>query len=166
MAITEPGQLFVFDQPTEKAWADARQIRNLFTALAQTNYTTDAAYPSAPRAGMARLNASDPNNIKLEFWQGSPGAWRTSLQNIQGGVPAPIKQIVQITAAATVWTIDHNLGNYAIAWNPRGSGRNGELRHWWNASNRRSDCHRSYSARGAYEWRSHHGRQCLREGQR
>lgn len=115
MATIEPGQLFVFDQPTEKAWADARQIRNLFTALAQTNYTTDAAYPSAPRAGMARLNASDPNNIKLEFWQGSPGAWRTSLQNIQGGVPAPIKQIVQITAAATVWTIDHNLGNYAIA---------------------------------------------------
>jgi len=115
MAATEPGQLFEFDQPTEKAWADARQVRNLFTALAQNNYTTDESNPNAPRLGMLRVNAFDPNNIRLQVWQGSPGQWRTVLQNIQGGVPAPVKQLVQVTTAATVWTIDHNLGKYVLA---------------------------------------------------
>lgn len=115
MAVTEPGQLFEYDQPTEKAWADARQVRNLFTALAQTNYTTDEAYPSAPRVGMARINASDLNNVRLQVWQGSPGQWRTVLQNIQGGVPAPVKQLVQVTVASTVWTLDHNLGKNVVA---------------------------------------------------
>lgn len=115
MAAIEPGQLFEFDQPTEKALADAKQIRDLFTALARTNYTTDPAFPASPREGMPRFNAADPNNVKLEFWQGDPGVWRTVLQNLQGGVPAPVKQIVQVVAPATTWTIDHNLGGQVIA---------------------------------------------------
>jgi len=113
MATTEPGAQFQFDQPVERAQTDAALIRNLFNALARSNFTTDAANPTAPREGMVRFNASDPNNVKLEFWQG--GAWRVVLQNIQGGVAATSKQLVQVTVPATTWVVNHNLGNYAVA---------------------------------------------------
>ena len=115
MAIIEPGQQFQWDKPTEKALVDAALVREMFNALARNNYTTDAAYPSTPRSGMWRINAVDPNNIRLEVWLGSPGAWRPALQNLHVGVPAPIKQLVQVTVASPVWTIDHNLGSRVIA---------------------------------------------------
>ena len=115
MATIEPGQQFQWDKPTEKAFVDAALIREMFTALARNNYTTDPAYPANPRAGMLRVNETDPTNVKLELWQGSPGVWRTVLQSLQGGVAAPVKQTIQVAVAATTWTIDHDLGNYAVA---------------------------------------------------
>jgi len=112
MAVTEPGALFEYDRPLEKAPVDAVEMRNLFTALAQSHYTTDEDFPTAPRVGMVRLNAADATNVKLEIFQGD--TWRVALQNIQGGVAAPAKQVVQVTTALSAWTIDHNLGSQPL----------------------------------------------------
>ena len=114
MATNEPGQLFQFDRPLARGPVASAEVRGLFTALGQTNYTTDPTFPAAPRVGMQRINAADPNNIKWEVFQGTPGVWRTLLQNVQGGVITPAKQIVQVVAPTTTWTIDHNLGTQPI----------------------------------------------------
>jgi len=114
MATIEPGQLFQFDRPLERAVVDARLVREMFTALAQTNYTSSAAYPNAPRIGMLRISAVDPSNIKLEVFVGAPLQWRTLLQNIQLGVAVPVKQIVQFAVPSLTWTVDHNLGSQPL----------------------------------------------------
>jgi len=113
MAELEPAEIFTHDAPNEFTIVDAKQIRDNLTALARTFYTTNAANPQDTREGQPRVNASDLNNIKLEYLIG--GIFRPVLQNLQGGIAAPIKRIVEVGTAATTWSIDHNLGSRVIA---------------------------------------------------
>lgn len=113
MAEIEPGQLFRYERPVEGAFLDAVEIRNYLTALARTHYTTDSANPANAQDGQPRVNAEDPGNIKLEVFLA--GAWRTVLQQIDKGIAAPVKSIVQFAAAGTPWVIDHNLGSQVVA---------------------------------------------------
>lgn len=115
MAELEPAQLPVFGLPIENAFLDAVEIRNALKALAQTFYTTEASRPSDARQGMQRVNAVDPTNIKLEQFINSQ--WRTILQRIDAGIPAPVKQIVEVPVGLpiTPWVVDHNLGSQVSA---------------------------------------------------
>lgn len=113
MTELEPAQLFAHGTPLEFSIVDAKQIRDNLTALARTFYTTDANEPQDYREGQPRINASDLNDIKLEYLIG--GTFRSVLQNLQGGIPTPTKQLVEKGTAQTVWTIDHNLGSRVIA---------------------------------------------------
>jgi hypothetical protein len=129
-AQPEPGTLFQFDTPADQTPVIARDLRNFFAALARFNYTTDKtgpldlagnptpAFPKAPRDGMARINASNPNNVKLEFWlpgTGGGSRWRQALAFLQLGFGAPTKQVQQVITPALVWTIDHNIGSFPLA---------------------------------------------------
>jgi hypothetical protein len=114
MAVIEPGRLFQFDRPLVGAQVDAVLMQGLLEALARTNFTTDTAYPSAPREGMLRINASDSSNVKLEVFQGSPGTWKVLLQHLETGVASPTKQIIQFLTPQTSWLVDHNLGSQPI----------------------------------------------------
>lgn len=124
MATTtpEPGQLYQAQRPTPGAPVLAEEVRDNFTALAANNYIEKAdptLFPAVPFAGMHRTNATDPNNVKEEVWLpgsggGGGGAWKTISQKVQLGVPNPAKVVVQLTVAANVWTIDHNLGSLPL----------------------------------------------------
>jgi len=112
MAELEPAELSVFGLPTELSVVDAKEIRDALTALARTFYTTNAANPSDSRQGQLRVNGVDPTNFKLEAYINDN--WRTLLQQIDKGIPSPVKQVVQITAASASWVIDHNLGSQVV----------------------------------------------------
>jgi hypothetical protein len=134
MATTspEPGTLFQFDDPPDQSPVIAKDLRDNFTALARTNYTTDKsgpldnvgnvtpAFPKAPRDGMARLNASNPNNVGLEFWlpgTGGGSAWRRALSFLNLGLGAVSKQIIAFPGAPTPpnpWQVDHNIGSQVL----------------------------------------------------
>lgn len=130
-ASPEPGTLFQFDDPADSTPVIAKDLRDNFTALARTNYTTDKsgplvggkvtpAFPKAPRDGMARLNAADPNNVALEFWlpgTGGGSVWRRALSFLNLGLGAPSKQIVAFPGAPpppNPWTVDHNIGSQVL----------------------------------------------------
>ena len=113
MADLEPADIFTYDIPQETSFLDAKQIRDNFTALAQTHLTTDPTKPLDARDGMLRLNRATPTNTKLEVFLS--GAWRTMLQNVELGTPSPIKQIVQVVTPTNPWVIDHNLGAQVVA---------------------------------------------------
>lgn len=115
MADVQPAQLFLFDRPATGAPPRSEEVRNNFEAVARNFYTEDTAYPEVKRSGMARIfrDPGPPVNVKLQWWDGSD--WRTIAQNIEGGIAAPAKQIVDINAALDVWTIDHNLGSQVLA---------------------------------------------------
>ena len=114
--MPDPGSMFSFAIPADNTPARSPEMRAQFEALARLNYTTDAAYPKNPRAGMPRVLADDTSNIKLQVYylstptDPSTGAWRTILQNLQLALPAPAKFISAKSGAS--WTIDHNLGTY------------------------------------------------------
>lgn len=90
----------------------SEELRENFDTLGRLNITDDETYPDSPRDGMPRVNEADSTNVKLQIWYGLD--WRTILQNIQSGIPAPAKQIHEVTVAAAVWTIDHNLASAVI----------------------------------------------------
>jgi len=112
--MSEPGELFRFERPGTRTPALSEEIRNNFNALGQSNYSTDSAKPDTTqrRDGMPRLLAEDPNNVKYQVF--FDGAFRTLMQNVHLGFPAPAKSVVQITTPASVWQIDHNLGSQPI----------------------------------------------------
>jgi hypothetical protein len=121
----EPGTLFAFDDPPDSSPVIAKDLRDNYTALARTNYTTDKsvppnsqpAFPKAPRDGMPRINASNPNNIALEFWlpgTGGGSTWRRALQFLNLGFPAPAKQIVAFPNPINPWVVDHNIGSQVL----------------------------------------------------
>jgi hypothetical protein len=112
MAETEPAELFRYDRPVEGAFLDAVEMRNYLTALARTHYTTDSANPANAQDGQPRINAEDPDNVKLEVFL--DGNWRTAIQRIDKGIAAPVKSIVQFATAGTPWVIDHNLGSQVV----------------------------------------------------
>lgn len=112
MADLEPGVLFIYGIPRENAFLDAVEIEACLRALAQTHYTTDPTKPADARDGQLRVLANDPANIKFEVFLA--GAWRTMLQHIDVSIPAPVKQIAQITVPSAAWTIDHNLGSQPL----------------------------------------------------
>ncbi len=97
-----------WDDPAFKTALLSKTVRENFGWLARTFITTDPNLPANPREGMPRVLGDDENNVKLQYY--IQGTWRTVLQHLELGVPAPQKQVIQITPAATVWTIDHNLG--------------------------------------------------------
>jgi hypothetical protein len=110
VADLEPGALFQFGVPAEGAPRTSQPVRDNFTALGQTHYTTDEGYPASPRKGMMRILLDPADSIhRLQWFDGS--TWRSMLQRIEGGTPAPVKVIVDVNAAATTWTVDHNLGS-------------------------------------------------------
>lgn len=90
----------------------SEEIRQNFDTLGRLNITDDESYPDSPRDGMPRVNEADPTNVKLQIWYDS--LWRTILQKIHTGIPSPAKLIYEVTVAATVWTIDHNLGSAVL----------------------------------------------------
>lgn len=113
----EPAQVFLYDRPVQGGPSLSEEMRNNFRALAQTFYGTDAANPVAPRIGQFRVLREEPpafavTNVKVQWFDGA--VWRTLLQGIEGGIPAPTKLIVDITAPLAVWTIDHNLGSFPL----------------------------------------------------
>jgi len=117
MATTapEPARLFKFATPAPGTPTLAEEVRDNFSALVQSNYTTDPAFPDTPQPGMRRINAEDPTNVKDQVWlPDGGGSWRTVFQHVEANTPAPAKVIVQVTTPATVWTIDHNLGGLAL----------------------------------------------------
>jgi hypothetical protein len=122
MPERQPSELFQFDQPPEGGPRTSAEMRDNFNALGQTNYGDDEDYPAAPRKGMLRI-LKDGANTKFQWYDGA--TWRDMLQRIEGGVPAPVKVIVDVTVAATVWTVDHNLGSQPLvqvfdaSWNQR-----------------------------------------------
>src|SRR5688572_21002513 len=122
MATTdpEPSRLFAFNIPADDTPAVAKEIRDNFTALARLNYTTDEDYPENPQNGMPRINAVDPNNIKLQVW--IDGAWKTIASFLQLGNGTPSKQVVEFSVGANPWVIDHNIGSFpqAQAFNVNG----------------------------------------------
>jgi hypothetical protein len=116
MATPEPGQLFLYDRPAASTPALSQEMRDNFTALARTHYTTDAVYPATPREGMLRINAEDPNDVKLEVFlivAGSP-VWRTIAKQLQLAKALPTKLIVDFAAATSPWVVDHNLGSQPV----------------------------------------------------
>jgi hypothetical protein len=110
----EPARKFKFNRPATGEPPISTLFRDLFEALARTNYTTDADFPlvATSKDGMLRVSAVDPNNIKLDVF--IDGTWRTFIQNAQLGFAAPAKKIIEKTDAETVWTIDHNLGSQPL----------------------------------------------------
>lgn len=115
MADLLPAQLFQFDRPLQGGPPLSEEVRNNFEALARSFYTDDAAYPEAARQGMLRIyrDVGPPVNVQIQWYDGS--AWRTIAQNIEGGIAAPSKRIVDIQNPLDVWTIDHNLGSQVLA---------------------------------------------------
>ena len=112
----DPGTLFQFQKPAPGSPTLAEEVRDNFTALVQNNLITAQSDPTkvppAPKDGMRRINAVDPNNVKDEVYFN--GNWRTVFQKLNLGNPAPAKIIVQVTVPQSVWTIDHNLGGLVI----------------------------------------------------
>lgn len=97
-------------QPEGQVPLASAVVRNNFNALATTNWTTNANYPANPRNGMMRvldLNGAG-TNIKLQLFRA--GAWQTLIQHLELILGLAVRREFVFTAAAAVWTIDHNLG--------------------------------------------------------
>ena len=120
MVDLQPAQLYLFDRPLQGGPPTSEDVRNNFEALARTFYTDDTTYPEVARQGMMRI-FDDSGNVKIQWYDGT--AWKTVAQNVGAGIPAPAKQIVEFTAAAAQWVVDHNLGTkvaaqvYDSSWN-------------------------------------------------
>jgi hypothetical protein len=112
MPTPDPGSLFEFNIPATNTPVVSAEVRDNFTALAQTNFTSDGTTPASPQKGMTRINGANPNNWLFQVWNGSN--WQTLLQNIQLGIPAPVKSITNIAVPANAWTITHNLGSQVL----------------------------------------------------
>jgi hypothetical protein len=122
----EPGTLFDFGDPPDQSPVVAKKLRDKFTALGRTHFTTDKtapgnqpAFPATPQDGMPRINAADPTNIKLEFWlpgTGGGSQWRTALQFLNLGLSAPAKQIIAFPGPTppNPWQVDHNIGSQVV----------------------------------------------------
>ena len=113
MAELEPAELFTHGIPLELSFADAKEIRDAFTALARSFFTTDDTKPLDARDGQVRVNASAPANFTLDVFL--DGNWRTMIQQIDKGIPSPVKKIVQFDVPLASWVIDHNLGSQVVA---------------------------------------------------
>jgi hypothetical protein len=113
----EPGSLFLFDRPASNTPALSQEMRDNFTALARTNITTDAAFPVDAREGMLRINASDPNDVRLEVALIVAGSlvWRTIAKQLQLAKALPTKLIADFGAPTNPWVVDHNLGSQPLA---------------------------------------------------
>lgn len=112
----EPGTLFLFDRPASNTPALSQEMRDNFTALARTHFTTDPAYPADAREGMQRINALDPNDVKLEVALIVAGSlvWRTIAKQLQLAKALPTKLIVDFAAATNPWVVDHNFGSQPL----------------------------------------------------
>jgi len=113
--MAEPGELFRFERPATKTPALSSEVRDNFTALGQTNLSSDPDVPDSTqrRDGMMRVLNEDPNNVKLQMFYDTN--WRTLFQQLQLGYPAPAKIITKVDSPGlAVWQIDHNLGSQPI----------------------------------------------------
>lgn len=108
MAGPIPPDPFQFGKPETGTPAVSAEMRRLFTALAQTNMTRDAAIPANPRDGMLRVNATDLTNIKLELWW--VDQWIVLLENLVGAAPWPFYSEHEFATAATTWVVVHGRG--------------------------------------------------------
>lgn len=109
---------FTKGAPREQTPARSQEIRDNFAALAANFCTTDPNIPANPEEGWMRIinevnNPALAGNIRLQLFTG--GIFRDVLQNLQGGIAAPAKQIVQFSTALITWVVDHNLGTKPIA---------------------------------------------------
>jgi hypothetical protein len=113
-APLEPSQLFQYDVPGQDSPAGSKEMRDNYEGIARTFLTTVDARPAAPREGQRRIfkDPGPPANVKYQWYDGA--TWRTLLQQIEGGVAAPLKQIVEFNIAQTVWTINHNIGSQPL----------------------------------------------------
>ena len=112
MAELQPAELFIRGVPRTGTPVLSEEIRNNFQALKQSFYTEDATKPedATTDPGQPRINAADANNVQLQFRINN--SWRTALQNLQLGIPAPAKLLSTFVAPGQqVWTITHNLGS-------------------------------------------------------
>ncbi len=107
----EPGELFLFARPAVGTPVKSDEVRNNFDALAQLNRTSKPEFPTIKKDGMPRFLTEDLNNVRLQIW--FDNAWRTIVQNIQLGIPAPAKLEATFNPAPVgpTWTIDHGLGS-------------------------------------------------------
>jgi len=110
----QPAQQFQYDTPEQNTPNISQEMRDNFEGVARTFLTDDDALPAAPREGQQRIfkDAGPPASTKLQWYDGA--TWRTLIQRIEGGVAAPLKQIVDVTVPQTTWTIDHNIGSYPV----------------------------------------------------
>jgi len=119
--VASTADKWVWEKPANEGPRLSEEIRDNMGTLGRLNITDDEAYPNNPRDGMPRVSEANLTNVKLQVWYRT--AWLTLMQNIQAGIPVPSKQIHEITVAAGVWTIDHNLGSavivqvYNATWN-------------------------------------------------
>lgn len=115
-ATTTP--TFTKGAPREQTPARSQEVRDNFAALAANFATNDPAIPANPEEGWTRIidelnNPALAGNIRLQLFTG--GAWRDVLQNLQGGIAAPAKQVVLFSTPATTWVVNHNLGSKPVA---------------------------------------------------
>jgi len=114
--MADPASLFQVGLPRDQIPARSAEIRNNLQALLQNLFTTDPSLPTNPQEYSFRLfnELTDPTkagNLRLQIRFG--GSWRDFLQNLQGGLAAPAKTIVDFVAGgpSSPWVIDHNLGS-------------------------------------------------------
>ena len=107
MPEPEPGALFNFAVPATGVPQRSVDVRSNFEALARTLLTSDAAVPATARRGMVRI-LDQVGAVRLQWYTGS--AWVDLILNIDQGNVIPVRTQLQVAAAATVWTVDHNLG--------------------------------------------------------
>lgn len=106
--------LFNFDKPAAQPKGEvpltSAIVRNNFNALGTTNWTTDPNYPDNPRDGMQRIldEAGAGTNVKWQLYLN--GTWQTLIQHLELILSISVRREFDFTAAAAVWTINHNLG--------------------------------------------------------
>lgn len=98
---------FIFDLPRYKSPTLSQEVKNNLNALAQNNYTVSEELPKNPRNGMFRFNASDENDIRLQYYYN--GSWRTLFGNLEGGA-TQARRKAESFASLDTWVFDHNLG--------------------------------------------------------
>lgn len=114
--MPDPAALYQVGIPRDQTPARSEEIRNNFQALLQNLFTSDPALPlNAPDYAIRLLDdVNDPiqaGNLRLQVRFG--GAWRDILQNLQGGLAAPAKSLLDFVQGgpSSPWVIDHNLGS-------------------------------------------------------
>ncbi len=109
MADPQPASRWAWERPGTGTPIRSVEVRENLDALGVLLRTDDEDLPIIKRDGMPRFNVSDPNNVRFQIWQDN--GWRTLVQKIQLGIPAPAKLESRFDVATLVWTIDHNLGS-------------------------------------------------------
>ena len=100
---------FKFNTPPAGGALKSSEVRRNFDALGRTNFTTDESLPAIKFDGMLRVNASNPNNVRLQMWLA--GQWRTLFGNIAGTSFIAQLQIFDFALPSAVWTVNHLAGH-------------------------------------------------------